>query len=173
LLDVGRWFELSLASSAAVQLERSTEVIRACLSALTSSDAEPVQDEKQSLRKRIDWAECELSRFRRGYLLVRLDFSRHLLIWKESNRWVNDFVRAVPEDKMLALKEGLLSLISENKREEGELSPENYRPVWHVSLGSEGEKEPFCELCGEEEDDPFWKTFTRELERVGRRSFEF
>ena len=74
---------------------------------------------------------------------------------------------------MLALKEGLLSLISENKREEGELSPENYRPEWHVSRGSEGEKEPFCELCGEEEDDPFWKTFTRELERVGRRSFEF
>lgn len=43
----------------------------------------------------IEIIDCELSIYRKGYLSIRLDLTKGLIIWKDSNHWSNNFVRSI------------------------------------------------------------------------------
>lgn len=43
----------------------------------------------------IESIDCELSVYRKGFLSVRLDLQRKLIIWKDSNHWSNNFIRSL------------------------------------------------------------------------------
>ncbi len=43
----------------------------------------------------IESVDCELSIYRKGFLNVRLDLAKGLIVWKDSNHWSNNFVRSL------------------------------------------------------------------------------
>lgn len=125
-----------------------------------------------TLAKELAWIECELSCYRKGYITVRLDFVRNLLTWKESNRWFNNFVRALSADRMAALKNDVIRFIEENPSAAEHAEPGNRCSIWHVELGREDSEEPFMELGGEVLTSPSWRKFCRKIEIAGQRSLD-
>lgn len=43
----------------------------------------------------IETIDCELSVYRKGFLSVRIDLAKGLIIWKDSNHWSNNFIRSL------------------------------------------------------------------------------
>jgi hypothetical protein len=43
----------------------------------------------------VDSIECELAAYRKGFINIRLDLARGLIVWKDSNHWSNNFVRSL------------------------------------------------------------------------------
>ena len=43
----------------------------------------------------IESIDCELSIYRKGFLNIRLDLAKGLIVWKDSNHWSNNFVRSL------------------------------------------------------------------------------
>ena len=54
-------------------------------------DEQAPSDEHAAYRKLI----CEISAYRKGYIEVVFDWQRELIVWQDSNRWYNNFVRAL------------------------------------------------------------------------------
>ncbi|NLW10833.1 MAG: hypothetical protein GX028_02310 [Clostridiaceae bacterium] len=43
----------------------------------------------------IESIDCELAVYRKGFLNIRLDLAKGLIVWKDSNHWSNNFVRSM------------------------------------------------------------------------------
>lgn len=119
----------------------------------------------------IDWAECELAGYQRGFLMVRFDFVHNVLIWKDSNRWFNNYVRGLPREKMTGYRQhmaDLLSVLEANTPAEPEL-PADY--IWHISVGKEGE-DACLTVTGTDVTTDTWHELALMIEDAGGRSFK-
>ncbi len=122
--------------------------------------------------KDINWIECSLTRFRQGCITVRLDFENNLLIWKDSNRWFNDFVRNI--DSVLAdkIRESANQLLAANDYCISiEIDP-NKEYLWQVKMGKKGLPDPLAECAGDDDSQEEWHAFVREIERAGEQVFD-
>lgn len=118
-----------------------------------------------------DWAICELSMLRKGFILVRFDFSRNVIVWEDSNQWSHNFVRAMSKAAVRIMRESLLDFIE---------ASENLAPVdqeimsdsWRVSMGSEGSLEPSLSISGTDTQSLAWKRLVRQIEEFCNCSFD-
>ncbi|MDO5733802.1 MAG: hypothetical protein Q4P08_01510 [Eubacteriales bacterium] len=123
------------------------------------------------MARAIEWAECELSVYQRGFLLVRFDFAHNVLIWKDSNRWFNNFVRGLPRETMELYKAAVLKFILERSQEEPKLASGTNESIWTLRYGySDSEAEH--SLSGTDIEAPAWLELKANIEEAGGRSFK-
>ena len=44
--------------------------------------------------------DCELNVYRKGCLSVSLNFRQHIMVWRESRQWCNNFVRSLTDEQI-------------------------------------------------------------------------
>lgn len=140
------------------------------------------------------WIELELSAYRRGFISVRLDFTRRVLIWKDSNRWFNNFVRALTAERLKTVEEEMNLLLEQSTAPDPTAGPEHpaalaadpsQRPgheafcpsekqdyVWYLLVGQEGEEGHLLRQAYGLENAP-WQRFANILGQASQRPFRF
>lgn len=118
-----------------------------------------------------DWAICELSKLRKGFILVRFDFSRNVIVWEDSNQWSHNFVRAMSKDAVRTMRESLLDFLEAGEK----LVPveqERISDSWRVSIGAEGNQEPILSISGTDTQSLAWRRLVRQIEEFCLCSFD-
>lgn len=117
------------------------------------------------------WAEIELAVYRKGFLTVKIDFDKSVLVWKDSNRWFNNFVRGLPHSQMQPLQHALANLLQAKKtsQQEENLAGVVYRCLWRVSLANQHET---LTISSQNIELPEWQGLVRNIERITRRTFK-
>lgn len=118
-----------------------------------------------------NWAECELTRYRKGFITVRFDFERRVLIWKDSNQWFHNFVRALGEGSMNGIREEILRFLNELEDEDEQMS-ETTQSSWSLSLGRKDEEDPYLTKVGHNTDSTAWRRLARIIEESSRCALE-
>ncbi len=145
-----------------------------------------------------DWAKIELVGYQKGILSVRFDFAKSVLIWKDSKRISNNFVRGLPSAQLIPLKQSLEQLLSSCLAQQNEVTddtemlqadsnaglsftntmiPEDKAEamtipfIWYVVIGQGSHKQH--SVSGHDIKMPEWRRVVREIEFVGKRSFRF
>ncbi|NLJ94722.1 MAG: hypothetical protein GX326_04425 [Clostridiaceae bacterium] len=116
-----------------------------------------------------DWASCELSGYRKGFINIKIDFTSNILSWKDSNHWYNNFVRGLPKSQMQPLYNAIESFVIEYRDKSVTEIDEPVPFVWLVQIG---EKDQVIELQGHDLDSDLWKNLVTEIEKVAQREFE-
>jgi hypothetical protein len=49
---------------------------------------------------KIESLDCEIAVYRKGFLSVRIDLNRGIIVWNDSNRWCNNFLRTLAPDQL-------------------------------------------------------------------------
>jgi len=116
--------------------------------------------------------ECELTVYRRGSLLVRVNLEQGTMIWKDSRQWCNNFVRTLTDDQV----SGFYELISLVMAEENRLLPdtdETTAPAGspeNIMLTLCGTSEKLV-LCQSQIDALVWTKLRRAIERLSKTPF--
>lgn len=125
------------------------------------------------LRGKIARLMLTVSRYRQGQVTVRVDFKRNILIWKDSNRWFNDFVRSLTEQQSAEIIETLPNLLKNCE------VPNSYTPdpeanyYWTLELRVSGDSEEEevkilkCAGINNESDD--FNCFLSKIESVSEQ----
>lgn len=118
--------------------------------------------------KKYDWACCELSGYKKGYISIHIDFNSNVLSWKDSNHWYNNFVRGLPSSQIDPVKNSLIKFIKANqdKTETTIDSPQEY--VWTIQIG---ENEETIEYKGYDIQTIEWYELAAAIEKVSRHEF--
>lgn len=116
-----------------------------------------------------NWAECELTRYRKGFVTVRFDFDRRVLIWKDSNQWFHNFVRALGEGSMQEIREEIHRFLHDLEEEEQSDTPA--AAGWRLSLGR-NEEQAYLVKAGHNMDSPAWRRLVRIIEESSRCALE-
>ncbi|NLJ69976.1 MAG: hypothetical protein GX328_00730 [Clostridiaceae bacterium] len=115
-----------------------------------------------------NWAICELSAYRKGYIMVKLNFKTNVLSWKDSNRWFNNFVRGLPKNQMQPLYDVLSRFITENRNKEDKTTDTPQHYVWNVQAGNDNNT---IEISGYDTDTEIWQDLVKAIEKAGNRDF--
>lgn len=113
-------------------------------------------------------AECELAVYRKGFLCVKFDFVRNVLIWKDSNRWYNNFVRGLPESGMRPVHDAFLAFLKECRDLAPDDSDEPHHYLWRVNLDDGGNS---IEITGSDIENESWRNLVQAVEKAGKRNF--
>lgn len=137
---------------------------------LESSQAYAI-DPEVSMQREIAWAECELAAFQRGFLLLRLDFAHNVLIWKDSNRWFNNFVRGLPRDQMTHYRQAVCQFIEEQgQREHKHLTGGQHDLIWRLSFQYVDSEEEIV-LSGSDLSSLAWRRLAAAFTEAAGRNF--
>lgn len=112
------------------------------------------------------WVEVVVNRFRQGQIVIRLDFTRRILSWRDSNRWYNDFTRNIREEQVNGLRTQLAPLLALARPSQGLACNPNLDYFWCLTLGLQGEGEPSLYACGEDNKNPAWSQFIKAIENT-------
>lgn len=118
--------------------------------------------------------EAELCAYRRGSLRIRIDFDKHMIFWKDSRQWNNNFFRSVSPIRMTQFLQALPSThLLEWHQGNGEDPSETYPACipssWLVSVFFE--EESIVRFSGQNSYPKEWKRFKDLLESVARIPF--
>lgn len=119
-----------------------------------------------------DWAESEIASYRKGFITLRFDFQRQLMIWRDSNQWFNDFIRSLPEEQAGQMRESLANFVCHRLSEAEKIQANGRQDVeWTVRWGKNGSA-----VLGEISGDlssPAWKDFAMKLASASQQYLEF
>ena len=123
------------------------------------------------MQRELAWAECELAAYQRGFLFLRLDFQHNVLVWKDSNRWFNNFVRGLPREKMAGYRE-IVSDFIRQASPEPDLDLEKIQRdfIWRLSYQEVDGSEEF-ELTGSDLSSLPWQKLAAAFAEAAGRSF--
>lgn len=69
--------------------------------------------------REIESIDCELAVYRKGFLNIRLDLAKGLIVWKDSNHWSNNFVRSLTFSEVEMIRRLLPELCNAHNEECG------------------------------------------------------
>ncbi|MDO5737659.1 MAG: hypothetical protein Q4P65_00190 [Eubacteriales bacterium] len=122
------------------------------------------------MAQKLEWAACELSAYQGGFLLVRFDFVHNVLVWKDSNRWFNNFVRGLPEADMDVFRQVLETNLRELLKEDsGDLLEGPQSKVWRLIY--KFADEPEMEHISYDGSINSWRRLASLCSEAGGRSF--
>lgn len=124
-----------------------------------------------AFKENISWLLLTVIRYRQGQISVRIDFKRNILIWKDSNRWFNDFVRSLTEQQSTEIIRTLPNLLKNCQ------VPDSFTPnpeaayCWTLEVASleekeDGEEEKVCKCAGINNESEDFNIFISKIESV-------
>lgn len=123
-----------------------------------------------------DWLELQLVRYRYGFVSVRLDFKRRVLIWKDGNRWCNNFVRALSDCRLIEAEVALQCFLEQGRLQAAALSAEEtlraseeVEYVWYLFRSLAGEASLYCQ--GQGIDNHCWQNLANTVSAMAERPF--
>ena len=116
--------------------------------------------------------ECELTVYRKGSLLVRLNLEQGMMVWKDSRQWCNNFVRTLTDDQVIEFRD-LISQILTLAGRMPEVPPEADTPAGHdeILLLSVCDVSARIDLVRQQIDTSVWTKLRRAIERLSRIPF--
>lgn len=114
----------------------------------------------------VKWVEVVVNRFRQGQIVIRVDFGKRILSWRDSNRWYNDFTRNIAEDQVQSIRSQLVPLLADARPSELTASDPNLDYSWCLSLGMAEDKEPNLNSSGVDDKNPDWLQFIKSIENT-------
>ncbi len=128
-------------------------------------DEQTLEKMKKKAQK-VNWVEVVVNRFRQGQIVIRVDFAKRILSWRDSNRWYNDFTRNIRDDQVQSIRHELLPLLAEARPPEGIACDPNLDYSWCLSLGLSEDKEPSLFSSGADNKNPDWLQFIKSIENT-------
>ncbi|MBP7401147.1 MAG: hypothetical protein KBA30_00860 [Clostridia bacterium] len=116
--------------------------------------------------------ETELCRYRKGSLAVCIDMDRGLIVWKDSNHWVNDFTRSLDLDTVQTIREKLAEtgiLKWRTSYESEEAAAPSRKCTWSLVIKT---PERNLKRHGVDRFPPQWDSFRALIEDISRTSFD-
>jgi hypothetical protein len=118
--------------------------------------------------------EAELSAYRRGAIRIRLDFEKHMIFWRDSRQWNNNFFRSVAPNRMAELLRDLpsthlLEWTVGDGNGASDMYPACIPSSWQVSVFFTDEST--MKFIGQDCYPRDWKRFRELLEGVARIPF--
>ena len=137
--------------------------------------------------REINSINCELSGYRKGFLSIRLDLVKGLIVWKDSNHWCNNFVRSLTFQEIEMIRRVLPDLCRGNVKHScqisvhqrapahqkietdsmgGNIKAENSLYSWQMTINRESEA-CWC-LRGHSPLTESWRKMTKTIEQISR-----
>lgn len=124
-----------------------------------------LQSESKRLTGRLNWIDCELSAYRKGFLKVCIDFDRGLMVWKNSHDWCKNFVKALNLEEMNTFRQRIdladWSAVLDQADGEGKPSWQN---SWRVTYSLDHQS---WSCQSDDFSETRWLTLAKLIEAIG------